>query len=457
MKKAPLLLASTLTLAFACSAVAQSTRRWGSAIDGPFSGAGNQWNVVPGVSDVARFSNYDANAAFTVTFGGNVTNSYFRVDADGDFASNPFTVTLDLAGYTYTLGSATDPNVIARNADNNASVHLTGHGTVNAIHTTIGNLATSTGKLTLSGSTKLITSGSTQIGAYGSGTLEITDASRVESSTLTYVGRRENSTGNVLITGADSTWSTTRSILFGFGANSTSSLKIENGGRLENTSTGSNGSIDFGTAAGSNILVDIKGVGSTLSTGGSLYVGGGRTTGAAGQAQITLEEGGALSVSAALYLYKQGTLTVKDTQSRITVRNLGLVEGGDAPVIAAATGTISLTLGASGEAAFIRASQGVYLDSAESILTLTLGEGVDYEANDIVRLISYGTLSGTFSNYTQGQLVTLGTQQFLFSYTMGGASDQFIGLTAVPEPSTAMLGLFGLVGAAMLHKRLSGN
>lgn len=417
-------------------------RSWVQPQNGPFDGVGHQWNVVPGVNDIARFNGYVTDSAFTVTLTQNVSNQYIRVGG-----ANPFEVTLNLAGHTYT--ASLDGSVVGDEAGNtNNTLKLTGGGTFNAQDFNIGRLANSSGKLVLAGSTHFRTLGATEVrvGNYGSGVLEITDGAQYTSEQNVRVGRRATGEGTVLVTGKNSQWNAAKEIFIGSSdAGAKGTLTIEAGGKVTTTGVGTNGAIAFAQVAGTKATGLITGTGSELSSGGTLAIGGSRS-GAGGQAEITVADRGVLKVGSTLLIYSGGTLKLDGGTA--TARDIG----SDTNAIA---GTIALNLQTSSTStSFLSASRDLFLDASTAKLTLTLADGVSFAEGDVIHLIDYkGTLTGTFSNYSEGQLVSLGDTQFSFSYAMGVDGNRFVGLAAIPEPGSVGLLLMGgvLAGAGVIR------
>jgi len=436
-----LALALCLGLFGIATASGQSTRIWQLGTSAPFSGVGNGWNTVPVAGDVARFGRtgldqYPVNSAFTVNLVGNVTNGYIRLNQ-----VNAFTMTLDLAGYTYEAtsnGGSTSGSVVGRDTGDTNTLILTssaagGAFTSNGLY--VGRIADTVGVVSVQGGNTTMNLNTTiaQIGMAGVGTLEIKDGAKLNSTAEVQAGTGVSGQGTILIDGTGSKWTTNSEVRISASSTSAGFLTVTNGGVLENTATGSNGNINFATVAGSTATVLVEDGGQIIA-GGSLNIGG-RLTTTGGTANVTVGQGGSLQ-AAALRIYSGGTL---------------LIDGG----IASATNLLGSTVpaGMSGEIALtlyntnplITIASTVTLDSSLSNLTLSLGTGASYAVNDEIFLIRYGTLNGTFSNYTEGQTFQLGNYDVQFSYALSSGGNNFIGLTVlsvIPEPSTGLL--FGL-------------
>ena len=392
-----------------------SDRLWTNAVSGPFSGTGNQWNTVPGTGDTANFN--VGGTDFTVTLVGHVTNQYMRING-----SSAFTLTLDLAGYNYTTtqggGGAGDTTSIARSGGDNNTLNIQGGGKFTSYGFIISANATATGKVAVSGTgTELsVNSSDTVVGYAGTGTLEIKNKAKFTSDSVVALGRAASSVGTLLIN--DATWTANNEARIGYNnTNSTGHLIVTNGGKVSFTGTsGSTGYLSFGDTGTATGL--ITGAGSEISTKSIIAIGGrGNTVG--GSADVTVEDGGKLITTNALNIFSNGSLSVED--ALVSAGTLGNSS-------ASVAGEISLTL--SGLDPLMEISGNVYLDGSAATLDLSLQTGASYSANDVIRLIEYGgTLSGTFSNYTEGQIFKLDDYDFQFGYALTNGSDTFIGLT----------------------------
>ncbi len=428
-------LGACLSLAGMLATTSASTRVWQNAVDGNFSDV-TKWNALPGTGDVAAFTGnpaYPASSSFTVTLTAYVTNQWMRVDGDG-----PFAMTLNLAGRNYTatdFTSITDSTVVARGGNDNNTLRIEGGGVFSSNGFNIATNATAVGGVTVTGvGTELsVATNDLNIGSSGSGTLNLTNKGKLTTSSIARIGRGNGSVGAVNI--SDATWAASHEVQFGsFNAGSSGSLTVNSGGKVSLTTAGQNGWLSFG-ALGSASAV-ISGVGSEVSAASIVAIGG-RGNSVGGNADVAVENGGKLSTTGVLQLFSTGSLSVED--ALVSAASLGTVS-------TLAAGELSLTL--SGTGPLVDLSGDVYLDGGASVLALSLQTGASYALNDVIHLIDYGgSLTGTFSNFTEGELFDLGDYQFQFSYEMGTGGDHFIGLTVVPEPST---GVFLLGAAAAL-------
>ena len=159
---------------------------WGSAASGSFADTA-RWadGLAPGAAHIAVFKTV---GTFTAALAADTANKRLRVRTG--------TVTLDLAGHTYTLAATAAERsiLVGQVSGDSASLTFTG-GTVTAVDASLGEASGATGSLRLTGAgTSLVLSGSLGVGgsptaAGGSGTLT------VESGTSLQVG------GNVKVWG----------------------------------------------------------------------------------------------------------------------------------------------------------------------------------------------------------------------------------------------------------------
>ncbi|HWL51422.1 MAG TPA: hypothetical protein VNQ90_03250 [Chthoniobacteraceae bacterium] len=429
------------TVAFLTPSPAEA-RTWKEPDSGTFDGSDNQWDTVPGAGDSAIFTGYPASSEFTVTLTQDVTNAYIRLSG-----ANAFELTLNLAGYRYT--ASTNDGAVARDANNSGnSLIITGGGAFNVGNFIVGRGTGSSGKLALEGGSTMETAGYLYVGSGGTGSFDITGGSKFNSTGEVSVGRSTAVSGKVLVSGSGSELTAAGQIYFA-SSNATGTvgeLTVEAGGKVATTTEGTEGTITFAYSAGSTATVLITGEGSQVYSRSGLAIGGTRNGNAGGTADITVRDRGTLQAATTLQFYSGASLTVDG--GTVLTRDFGTASN-------AAAGEILLTLGNTAtSAASVRVSRDLFLDASTATLTLNLADGVSFGEDDVIHLIDYkGTLTGTFSNYSEGQLVTLGDNQFSFSYTLGEEGNRFIGLAAIPEPnSVAFLILGGLLaGAARLR------
>ncbi len=177
----------------------------------------------------------------------------------------------------------------------------------------IANAANSYGTLSLSGSGTSITASSSVRIFSGTGFINILDGASLTTTSFVEVGSLAGSNGTLHISGANSQLNLTT---FYVGINGSGTALIENGGKIVSASN------DFTLAfnAGSSGTLTVRNAGSSLTTGGSLYVGRG------GSSTLNVLNGGLVSVrnlfiggAANAPNTGTGTVTVSGADSRLSV------------------------------------------------------------------------------------------------------------------------------------------
>ncbi|MEX0887174.1 MAG: hypothetical protein WD009_12130 [Phycisphaeraceae bacterium] len=186
------------------------TFHWTAPAGGLFRDAAN-WDIGgdwPGSGDMAIF---DLDAAYSVTLDGDVAHEGLNVHR-GD-------VTLDLAGHDYELVWETlnPPNrvmVVGVDDGDDASMTLTGGGTLDARFGVIGYTAGARGQLRVAGTdaegapTSFNTSSLT-VGAEGEGLLIVEDGAKLTTLGPLAIGGRRGGTGTMIVRGPGTTWDAT--------------------------------------------------------------------------------------------------------------------------------------------------------------------------------------------------------------------------------------------------------
>ncbi|MDL2328878.1 hypothetical protein LJC71_03885, partial [Desulfosarcina sp. OttesenSCG-928-A07] len=132
----------------------------------------------------------------------------------------------------------------------------------------IGNNATGNGAVTVNGSELKSTGGELHIGASGKGRLYLSNGGKAIAASFINIGNRSGSRGTVTVDGAGSLLESTGSVLY-VGANDIGKLDITRGGRAASASH-----IYIGTNAAGDGTVTVDGNGSILeNTSGALYIG----------------------------------------------------------------------------------------------------------------------------------------------------------------------------------------
>jgi T5SS/PEP-CTERM-associated repeat protein len=147
-----------------------------------------------------------------------------------------------------------------------ALVQVLSGGRVFGEMTTIGDLATADGTVTVSGNDSLWLQTSTMtVGDAGRGFLQVVNQARMET-TSTSIGVAATGVGSATVSGQGSVWEIVGTMTVG--ASGQGSMNISEGGRLNNT-----GVTRIASLAGSEGTALISGVGSVWNTGTSLTVG----------------------------------------------------------------------------------------------------------------------------------------------------------------------------------------
>jgi T5SS/PEP-CTERM-associated repeat protein len=250
--------------------------------------------------------NYSGNA--TLTLGGNGTLS---------------TTSGVAIGYNGGIGLMT--------VNAGASINVT-MGTQNATSIGVG-VSGGSGQLIVNGG-QIVTDSQMGIGYSGTGNLTIQSGGQVStkkafsgSGSSGIVG--ENNPGNVLVTGNGSQW--TQNGAFNVGFFAAGSLTISQGGLVSNV----DGFISRNSGS-SGSTVTVTNSGSVWANSGSLYVGG-NLTAANGTGNLTVSNGGLVSVGTTLRIWDTVTVsgggavnvggTSSTVSSSVNVGTAGLLEG----------------------------------------------------------------------------------------------------------------------------------
>ncbi|MGD9127122.1 MAG: dockerin type I domain-containing protein [Planctomycetia bacterium] len=210
---------------------------------------------------------------------------------------------------TFTIGGSEQDRNITVNLDMSSPVEYLGVNdgslTINGIAVSsqdghIGYYSGSTGEVTVSGENSSWTnSGSLYVGNYGNGTLDITGGASV-SNLFGTIGNNSGSTGEVTVSGEGSTW-TNSGLEIGYSG--TGTLNITNGGTVSCATS------HIGCYSNPTGEVTVSGEGSTWTNSGYLYVGHSGT----GTSTLNITDGGTVSCAVSYIGYNSrmtGEVTV---------------------------------------------------------------------------------------------------------------------------------------------------
>lgn len=330
----------------------------------------------------------------------------------------------------------------------------------------IADQATSTSTVSVNGfNATLVVDNGMDVGYRGNGTLEVLNGGSVTTSTTfgtAFIGRYNNSTGQVTVNGNGSSWVTSSGIAVGNsdnisgGANGT--LTIENNGLVEaknvhihetygtlNINTGGLLRINGGSLSG---ITDLTGLNVEFVGGAS-----GSYTNLTVDNGLNVSDGSTIAVSGTLGVTGAGVLG-GNGQITGNVDNAGTVGPGNSPGILTidgnyeqdAAGTLAIEL--NGTTPGTEHDQLVITGNATLDGTLDvsllfgfdLEEAMEFEIMDIA-----GTRTGTFDGLNQGaKFGDYDGLQLQIDYAGGDGND--VVLTVVPEPTSLVpLALGGLL------------
>jgi len=264
------------------------------------------WNTVAGACADSGNLNIPGSSD-TVNFTSNCVNN---ATVDSTLSTGPFNIN---NGYTETVAVNAGMTVNGQ-LTVNGNLSITNGGTVtvaSGFRVAIGDAASDTGTITVSGSGSQITNsvGRFQVGENGIGYLIIQNGGSANTGPI-HAGHYEGSRGYITVDGAGSIW--THSAAAGFiGNRGEGSLTISNGGVVNS------GAIPWqiGGVAGSVGSIIIDGTGSELNMTGSncnLRIG------YSGTGSVTVQNGGVLNVNGST-----GKITVADQATSTGTLTIG--------------------------------------------------------------------------------------------------------------------------------------
>jgi T5SS/PEP-CTERM-associated repeat protein len=390
------------------------TRTWRNAANGTFS-TGTNWvgNVAPGAGNPVVFGLNASASAFAVAFTGNTTTAGLTV-------SN-MRPTFNLGGFTYNvtgdtfIGGTNGPVVTVTNGIFNAR---SGGG-----FAYVGNVAGQTGTVNLGAGA--VSNGVNWVGMNGTGRLNIIDGADISHlpGEGLHIGEGAGSVGTVLVSGAGSTLTVGANIFAG--GNGSGSLLVESGGSASCSDwmrVGRNTSQSVGS-------VTVRGVGSLVSVGGLSTSDGAR-------GDITIENGGQLSINGDSSSYGAGTRqnwTIAGSQSVLnstgtfrvgdsgSLFTMLVTDGGTANLdylpLVGGNGTGQATLTVSGAGSSLRTR---YVNPEQGAMTLTVINGGEALMTEQLRLgCCYVGGSSTTLVRGVGSMLSIGNELLVGTETSG--------------------------------------
>ena len=232
---------------------------------------------------------------------------------------------------------------------------------------------------------------------------------------------------------------------------------------LGGTSTGNqitgaiiNGTATVGLAKSNSSVWTLSGAstytGTTTVSGGSLYVNG-----SLGNTAVTVS---AVSGNARV----GGNAVIGSGTASLTIGANGVLAPGNSPGTITVNGSTTLNSGSLFEYEYQGGGSNADLVDVNGTLTINSGALISltdlfnsYNQGDKFTLFAYDTLVGTFDAYADDTTYTINGGEWLINYNdataglNGGAGASYITMTAIPEPSVALIGGLGLL--VMLRRR----
>lgn len=194
------------------------------------------------------------------------------------------------AGTTLTVGH-----------DAPGTVLVSGGGDVVTAHGYVGQTASGTGSVTVDGPGSTWTGGGVlYAGVEGAGTVTVQNGGRIDN-TDGVLGYHNGATGTAIVDGTGSTWANSADLYVG--NQGTGTLTVQGGGQVNNAT----GHVGF--ADGSTGTATVDGAGSTWNNSFGVYVGGSAAA-AGGTGELTVQNGGAVSVGRTLKVWNAGTVNL---------------------------------------------------------------------------------------------------------------------------------------------------
>jgi T5SS/PEP-CTERM-associated repeat protein len=217
-----------------------------------------------------------------------------------------------LGNYTLTGGTlSVDNNLIVGNSGTGTLNVATG-GSLSSDSASIGRWIGSEGNVLVSGAGSTWTNNNDLFVAdQGLGTLMVTGGADISSHEAN-IGNFAGSSGSVVVDGAGSSWTATAPFGIYIGRSGAASLTIASGGQVSQTS----GSTHVGALDGSYGNVTVQGAGSTWTIAGALALGGHAGVSTGGDGYMTIRDGAQVVSNTGYVGYSSGS------NSGVTVERL---------------------------------------------------------------------------------------------------------------------------------------
>ena len=209
----------------------------------------------------------------------------------------------------------------------------------------VGDVAASTGSVTITGSPSALTVGTTlTVGNSGNGTVRVEAGGRLASTGVATIGQNTGSTGSVTVTGTDSSWAASGASLY-IGYDGTGSMTIADGGTVASHYTA------LGYNAGSSGTVTLTGATSNWRVAGAMTDG--LAIGRFGAGVLTVADGATLETRFAIIAEQSGSVsraTVTGTNSTFTSgAGMNVGYGGHGTLLIEAGGKVTSGSGIAGQ------------------------------------------------------------------------------------------------------------
>ena len=382
------------------------------------SGSGNLSKSGAGQLTLASSANFTSHTGTTTVDGGTL-----QIGSDAALGSGALT----LNGGTLLLSN------VNGTVDNAITLSASG-GTVDVLTTpaTLSGVISGTGVLTMNGSQVLTLSGAntysggTLVGGFGG--ISITDGSNIGSGAVTF-----SSLTNLTITGADVT------LANGFVLNANGTINNANAVTLSGVLSGANTNSFTKTGAGTLTLSGTNTYsGSTAVTGGTLSVTG------------SLASTSNLTVNSDATLTGSGSVGTASSAGQVIFNGPGsLAPGVNGPGTLTLNNGLSMTTGVTVAMQINGATPGAGYDQlvvngvvnlGNATLSVSLGSGYTPGSTDSFTLIDNDGIDPVedgFSGLGEGATITLGSTNYIISYSGGTGNDVVLSLPIIRPTLTA--------------------